>query len=116
MLSFLTDEDLHGPIVDGLRLHHPDLDVVRAVEAGLSGLDDDMLLDWAAQHGRIMVSHDVSTMTDSANHRVSSGLKMSGLIVVPQSLGTARAIADLHFVADVSTNEEMENATVWLPL
>jgi Domain of unknown function (DUF5615) len=116
VLSFLTDEDLHGPIVDGIRLHHPDLDVVRAVEVGLSGLDDDILLDWAAQQGRITVSHDVSTMTDSANRRVSSGRKMSGLIVVPQSLGTARAIADLRFVAEISTNDEMENATIWLPL
>jgi hypothetical protein len=107
MLSFLTDEDVHGPIVDGLRLHHPELDVVRAVDVGLSGLDDDILLSWAAQNERILVSHDVSTMTDAANLRVSAGLEMSGLIVVPQSLATARAVADLRFVAEVCTHEEM---------
>ena len=116
MVPFLTDKDLHGPMVVGLRLHHPDLSIVRAVEVGLSGLDEDILLDWAAQHGRILVSHDVPTTTDSATVRVSSGRKMSGLNVVPQSLGTARAIADLRFVAGVCTDEEMENATVWLPL
>ena len=53
MPSFLSDEDLHGPIVDGLRLHYPGVDVVRAVEVGLGGLADDLLLSWAAQQGRV---------------------------------------------------------------
>jgi hypothetical protein len=41
---------------------------------------------------------------------------MSGLIVVPQSMGTGQAIADLSFISAVSTQTEMNGATVWLPL
>ena len=32
LLEYLTDEDINGPIVDGLRRHCPGLDVVRAVD------------------------------------------------------------------------------------
>lgn len=116
MLAFLADEDLHGPIIDGLRLHHPELDVVRAIDVGLGGMDDDVLLGWAVANGRITVSHDVSTMINAANRRVAAGLPMTGLIVIPQSLGTGKAIADLRFVAEVCSLEEMNAATLWLPL
>lgn len=116
MISLLTDEDLRGAIVAGLRLHHPDLDVVRAVEVGLSGLEDDAVLAWAAANGRVTVSHDVGTMTDAANRRVATGEPMSGLIVVPQTLGTGPAITDLHFVAEVAGADEFQDATIWLPL
>jgi hypothetical protein len=116
MLAFLTDEDLRGPIVDGLRLHHPEIDVVRTVDEGLGGMDDDVLLSWAVANGRVLVSHDVSTMINAAKLRLASGLAMSGLIVIPQSLGVGKSIADLRFAAEVSSPEEMKGATVWLPL
>lgn len=116
MQFFLTDEDVRGAIIDGLRLHHPELDVVRAVDVGLDELDDDELSAWAAENGRVMVSHDVNTMIDAANQRVASGTAMSGLIVVPQSLSTARAIADLAYIAEESDDDEFAKGTVWLPL
>lgn len=116
MLLLLTDEDIRGPIIDGLRLHHPELDVVRAVEAGLGGLDDDVVLDWAVANGRVVVSHDVNTMIDVANRRVAAGESMSGLIVVPQGLGIGRAITELRVVAELATDEEMHGATIWLPV
>jgi len=59
MLAFLTDEDLRGAIIEGLRRHHPGVILIRAVEAGLSGKDDDEVLAWAAATSRITVSHDV---------------------------------------------------------
>lgn len=116
MLAFLMDEDLHGPIVDGLRLHHPQLDIVRAMDVGLGGRDDDVLLNWAAVNHRITVSHDKSTMINAAKLRVAAGLAMTGLIIIPQSLGIGKAIADLRFVAEICSPEEMNGVTVWLPL
>jgi hypothetical protein len=116
MLSYLTDEDMRGAIIDGLRLHHPGVKVLRAIEVGLSGRDDDEVLAWAAANGRVTVSHDVNTMIEAVNMRLAAGHAMSGLIVVPQSLGTGQVIADLAFVATVSTEAEMKDATVWLPL
>lgn len=116
MLAFVTDEDLRGPIIHGMKRHHPEVDLVRAVDIGLAGATDDGVLDWAASHHRIVVSHDVSTMIDAADRRVAAGLKMAGLIVARQSLATRTAIKQLRFVAEVCGVDEMENATFWLPI
>jgi hypothetical protein len=116
MLLILTDEDVRGAIIDGLRLHHPDVDVIRAVDVGMGGSHDDELLAWAAEHGRVLVTQDVTTMTDAANQRVSRGVEMKGLIVAPDTVPVAKAISDLAFIAEVSYETEFENATLWLPL
>jgi len=116
MLLLLTDEDVRGAIIDGLRLHHPEVDVIRAVDVGMGGSPDDELLAWAAEHGRVLVTQDVTTMTDAASRRVAGCLEMKGLIVAPDSVHIAKAISDLAFIADVSNETEFENATLWLPL
>ena len=90
--------------------------MIRAVEVGLGGHDDDLVLAWAASVGRITVSHDVNTMIDAANRRLDASEPMSGLIVVPQRLAIGRAIAELRLVAELVTDQEMNGATIWLPL
>jgi hypothetical protein len=116
MISFLTDEDLRGAIIDGLRIHHPDVDLVRAVDVGLGATHDDLLLAWAAENGRVLVTQDVNTMTHAANRRVAASESMSGLIVARDSLPLAIVIADLAFIAAEGNEGEFENATLWLPL
>ncbi len=48
MWRFLTDENLNADIVRGLRLRHPDLDILTVRDAGLAGVDDPEILAWAA--------------------------------------------------------------------
>ena len=63
MLRLLADENLNNDIVRGLRRRLPGLDLVRVQDVGLSGADDPTILAWAAREGRVMLTHDVSTMT-----------------------------------------------------
>jgi hypothetical protein len=116
MVAFLTDEDVRGAIIDGLRRHHPAVDVVRVVDVGLAGMDDDVVLDWASAQGRVVVTQDISTMTDAANERVAAGTAMSGLIVAPDYVPIAKVILDLAFIDNVSSAAEFQNNTLWLPL
>ena len=58
MLSFASDENFNNDIVRGLLRRIPDLDVVRVQDVGLSGADDPDILEWAANDGRIMLTHD----------------------------------------------------------
>ena len=60
MLRLLIDENFDQRILRGLRLRLPQLDYIIAQRAGMSGLSDSALLDWAASHGRIIVTHDES--------------------------------------------------------
>ena len=45
-----------------LRAKH-EIDVGRAQDAGLTGIDGTALLVWAAEHHRVLLTHIVSTMS-----------------------------------------------------
>ncbi len=62
-MRWLADENLNKDIVRGLLRRKPDLDIVRVQDVGLSGVDDASLLAWAAAQDRMLITHDVSTMT-----------------------------------------------------
>lgn len=73
MLHFASDENLNGDIGRGLRLHRPGLDLIRVQEAGFRGEDDPTVLAWAAEEGRIPLTHDRATLPGFAHARVVRG-------------------------------------------
>lgn len=85
-MRLAADENLNGHIIRGLLLRLPDLDIVRVQDAELSGADDETVLAWAAAEGRILLSHDVATITRYAYERVAAGEAMPGVIEIPLSL------------------------------
>ncbi|MEA5602764.1 DUF5615 family PIN-like protein [Nostoc sp. UHCC 0252] len=73
MLKLLADENFDNTVVRGLFRRSPEIDILRVQDVGLSGKDDPTVLDWAAQEGRILLTHDVSTITRYAYDRVRQG-------------------------------------------
>jgi predicted nuclease of predicted toxin-antitoxin system len=63
MLRLLADENLNANIVRGLLRRLPTLDIVRTQDVGLTGADDPTVLAWAAGDRRVLVTHDVQTVT-----------------------------------------------------
>jgi predicted nuclease of predicted toxin-antitoxin system len=63
MLRLAADENFNNDIVRGLLRREPGLDIVRIQDVGLSGADDPTVLEWAAQEGRVLLTHDVTTIT-----------------------------------------------------
>ena len=59
---FLADHDLNDHIVDGVLRREPIISFVRARDVGFGDRPDDDVLDYAAEHGLIVVSHDVNTI------------------------------------------------------
>ena len=84
-LRFLADEDFDNDIVRGLQRRLPDLDIVRVQDVQLSGEQDATVLEWAAAERRIVLTHDVTTMTAYAISRIAAGRQMPGLFAVSQS-------------------------------
>ncbi|WP_445630860.1 DUF5615 family PIN-like protein [Nostoc sp. DSM 114167] len=82
MLKFFADENFDNTVVRGLSRRSPKIDIVRVQDVGLSGKDDPTILDWAAQEGCILLTHDVSTITRYAYDRVRQGQTMPGVIEV----------------------------------
>ena len=74
------------------------------------------MLDWAAGEGRVLLTHDVSTMTRHAYDRVRAALPMPGLFEVSRFVPTARAIEDILLLAECSFEGEWEGQIRYLPL
>ncbi len=86
MLRLAADENFNNDIVRGLSRRKPDLDIVRVQDVGLSGADDPTILEWAAQEGRLLLTHDVSTLTRYAYERVKAGKHMPGVFEVSRQV------------------------------
>jgi hypothetical protein len=116
MLRFLADEDFDQRILHGLLRLSSDVDIVTVQQSGLSGQRDPVILAWAAREGRIVLTHDVNTMTKHAYDLITKGEALPGLLLIPQSLPIGRAIEELQIVAECSTADEWEGQVRYLPL
>ncbi len=115
MLKFLADENFDNTVVRGLFRRSPEIDVVRVQDLGLSGKDDPTILDWAAQEGRILLTHDVSTITRYAYDRVRQGQTMPGVIEVSLDTPVGRVIEDILVLVECSQEGELEGQVQYLP-
>lgn len=111
-----ADENLNSDIVRGLLRRRPDLDIVRIQDVGLSGADDRAVLEWAAAEGRILLTHDVTTLTRHAYARVRAGQSMPGVFEIGRRVPTGQAIEDLLLLAECSKEGEWAGHIRYLPL
>jgi predicted nuclease of predicted toxin-antitoxin system len=116
MLRLLIDEDVHGDIVAGLRRRQPALDVVRVQDVGLAHTPDPVILEWAAQQGRVVVSVDKKTLAVDAWARVARGLPMPGVAILRILLSIGQAINELELIALAGNPEDLRDQVVYLPL
>jgi hypothetical protein len=116
MLRLLADENFNRQIVSGMRARLPELDVVRVQDVGLHAAKDPAVLAWAAETERIVLTHDVNTMTGYAYERVAAGERMPGVFHVPLWVSVGRAIEDLLLLAECSKEDEWEGQVRHLPL
>jgi Domain of unknown function (DUF5615) len=116
MLRLAIDEDFNNRILRGLLRRRPDLDIARVQDVGLMGKGDAKVLEWAATQGRVMLTHDVTTMTQYADDRIDAGLKFPGIFVVSQEMPVGQAIEAILLIAEYSLEDEWEGQIRFLPL
>ena len=63
MVLLCADENFNHRILRGLRLRLPALDCLLVQETEAYRQEDSKVLDWAAAHNRVVLTHDVNTMT-----------------------------------------------------
>jgi len=116
MLKLLVDENLDQRILRGLQLHIPDLSYSIVQESGLAGAQDPALLDWASENHRVLVTHDRRTMLRAVQARMRSGQKTAGVVIVKKEVPLIRAIEDLLLLIECSSEKNLENQVVFIPL
>ena len=113
-IRFQADADLRVPIIKGLRRREPSIDFATAHEAGLAGLDDRAVLKLAASNGRVLVSHDVSTMPEEFSRFIQERTS-PGVILISQELSYREAIEGLLRVWSSTEAEDWEDVLSFLP-
>ena len=116
MLFLVADENFNNTIVRGLLRIRPNLDIVRVQDVGLFSADDPTVLEWAANENRILLTHDVATITKYAYERVEAGKYMPGVVEVSRKVPLGTAIEDILFIAETCESGELEGQILYLPL
>lgn len=116
MLFLVADENFNNTIVRGLLRVKPDLDIVRVQDVGLFTADDSTVLEWAANEDRVLLTHDVATITKYAYERVNAGSYMPGVVEVSRTVPLSTAIDEILYIAEVCDHGELEGQIIYLPL
>jgi hypothetical protein len=115
MIRFLADEDFNGRIVRGLFLRKKDLDLVRIQDVGLSAAEDEAILEWADEAGRVLLTHDGRTMPKHVRDRLAAGSHVPGVFIVDDLAPIGKCIEDVLLVADCSEQAEWRDTVHYLP-
>ena len=92
------------------------MDIVRIQDAGLSGASDPAVLEWAAREKRVLLTHDVSTITRHAIDRIETGQSMPGVFEIDDAARIGRVIEDILLLAELSLEGEWEGQIGYVPL
>lgn len=116
MIRFLADENFNNDIVRGLVRRVPGVDIVRVQDVGLKGADDSAVLAYAADVGRIILTHDLATLVGLAYIRIANGEPVAGVIAMPQLVAVGSVVEDLVIVAGASLEGDRVNQVRFVPL
>ena len=116
MLRLTADENFNNDIVRGVLRRNEQVDIVTIQDVGLSGADDETVLQWAAEKNRVLLTHDVTTLMKYAYARIEAGLPMPGVFEVSQSLAIGSVIEDVLLLAECSLENEWAGQVRYLPL
>jgi Domain of unknown function (DUF5615) len=115
-MKFLADENFNNRIVRGLLRRQPGLDIIRVQDLEIAGADDPTVLAWAAQAGRILLTHDERTIPNYAYERLTEGQTIAGVIVARDTLPINTVIEDILLIVECSSPAEWLNELQRLPL
>ncbi len=74
------------------------------------------VLQWSATEERLLLTHDVSTVSKYAYERIRAHKAMPGVIEINRTVPILTAIEDLILIAECSLPREWEGKILYLPL
>ena len=111
-IRFLADANLNHHIVAGITRRNPQIDFLKGVWA--DGTADLEVLVVAAGQGRVLVSHDVTTMQGHFAEFIFAN-ESPGLLLLPQRTSAREAIERMIQFWEQIEQEQMRNRVWFLP-
>jgi hypothetical protein len=116
-VKWLADENFDNDIVRGVLRRSPELDMVRAQDLPqVAGEDDAALLAWATQDGRVVLTHDLSTMIPAMREQLRRASVCAPMVLVPESLPIGSVIEQVLLLDECAVEADWAAGVVFLPL
>jgi Domain of unknown function (DUF5615) len=115
MIRFLADENFDNEILRGVRRRVPEVEFLRAQDTELAGKPDTVLLEWAAHHNYIVLTHDVNTMRGYYYDRVNADLPVPGVFLIHGTKPIGQVIDTLELILLASDKSEWQGKIEYLP-
>ena len=116
MIGLLVDQNFNEHIVDGLTRRDATLEFTLVRDVGLAAAPDPTILEWAATHGLVLLTHDRRTLPPLAHARVAAGLSMPGVFLVSDDMPIGSAIEELLLALHCLTPEVCKDQVHYFPL
>jgi hypothetical protein len=116
MPKFLADENFDGYVLRELTRLLSDLEVIRVQDIQLQGVKDELVLEWAALHGYVLLTHDVRTMIRHGRERIAKGLLFPGMVVIKRKSPIGRIVRELEILIACTRQDEWEDHFWFVPL
>ena len=116
MIKLLADENFNNQIVRGVLRRVPTVEILRVQDTELEGKPDPLVLNWAAQHDYIVITHDVNTMRGYFYTRLEAALPVSALFLVPFEKPVGEVIDSLELILLASDTAEWVGKVHYLPI
>jgi len=95
-VKWLADENFDNDIIRGILRRAPDFDIIRVQDVPqISEENDPAMLAWATINGRVLVTHDLSTMIPAMHEQLRSALLCTPIVLVPDTLPIGPVIVEI---------------------
>jgi hypothetical protein len=116
-VKWLADENFRNAIVRGLLRKSPAIDIVRAQDVrDVSGQNDQELLKFATAEGRVLVTHDLSTIIPAMREQMRIESRCAPIVMVPDSLPVGSAVDDLLILDACAVEADWAAGVLYIPL
>ena len=116
-MKWLADENFRNAIIRGIHRQHPRFDIVRVQDVPqLSGQNDTALLQFATAEGRIVVTHDLSSMLPAMREQLLKASRCAPIVLVPDSLPVGLVIDAILLLDECAIEADWAAGVLYLPL
>jgi hypothetical protein len=116
VIAFLVDQNFNEHIVDGLTRRDAAVVFTHVRDLGLAAAPDPTILEWAAMHALVLLTHDRKTIPPVAYARVAADLPMPGGFLVSDDMPISQAIDEVLIAVHCLSAAECKNLVRYFPM
>lgn len=115
MLHLLADVSLNHHLLTACHRNGANLDILSASKARIEGMNNKALLAFAAEQDRILITHDILTLTRDFYEYLATGAFSPGVFLLDSTTPISEAATWLALASAATEPEHWDNLIVEIP-